>query len=417
MNYKITPPSHRSRLAFDMPLSKSISNRALLIDALTPGEVGKSERFAICDDTRAMESGLLLSSVGGRVDIGAAGTAMRFLTAYFATREGVEVTIDGSERMRKRPISLLVEALRSLGADISYEMNDGFPPLKIKGRKLAGGTVKIPGSVSSQYISALMMIGPTMEKGLTIHLEGNIISLPYILMTAIMMMKAGVHVMFHDRTIEIGHTDYQPVKWNVEGDWSAASYWYELTASGTTNGVRLGNLGMSSIQGDSAVVRYFSELGVDTSFIEENDENVALLSRTSKHVERLNLDLTGQPDLAQTIAVTAFLLEIPFYLSGLSTLPSKETDRLQALRVELGRLGCNVRVINNEIISWDGTVGTPDDHPRIKTYNDHRMAMAFAPAAVKFPGLIIEDIDVVSKSYPEYWTNLAAAGFKLDVVR
>lgn len=418
MNYKITPPTHRSRLAFDMPLSKSISNRALLIDALTPGEIGKSpEHFAVCDDTRAMESGLLLSSVGGRVDIGAAGTAMRFLTAYFATREGVEVTIDGSERMRKRPISLLVEALRSLGADITYEMSDGFPPLRINGRKLAGGTVKIPGSVSSQYISALMMIGPTMENGLTINLEGHIISLPYILMTAIMMMKAGVHVMFHDRTIEIAHCDYKPVKWNVEGDWSSASYWYELTASGTTNGVRLGNLGSSSIQGDSAVARYFNELGVDTSFIEENDSSVALLSRTTKRVDKLNIDLTGQPDLAQTIAVTAFLLEIPFYISGLSTLPSKETDRLQALHAELGRLGCNVRIINNEIISWDGNVGMPDSHPRIKTYKDHRMAMAFAPAAVKFPGLIIEDVDVVSKSYPEYWTNLSNAGFKLDIVR
>lgn len=417
MNYKITPPYHRSRLAFDMPLSKSISNRALLIDALTPGDVDKTERFAACDDTRAMEAGLMKASTGGRVDIGAAGTAMRFLTAYFATRPGVEVTIDGSERMRKRPIALLVEALRSLGADISYEMNEGVPPLKINGRLLDGGSVRIPGSVSSQYISALMMIGPTMKNGLTINLEGRIISLPYILMTAIMMMRAGAHVMFQDHTIEIAHGDYQPVTWKVEGDWSSASYWYELTASNATNGIRLGNLAPSSIQGDAAVARYFNQLGVDTSFVEDNGESVALLSRTSKHVDRLNIDLAGQPDLAQTIAVTAFLLEIPFYISGLSTLPSKETDRLQALRAELGRLGCNIRVIDNEIISWDGTIGKPDETPRIRTYKDHRMAMAFAPAAVKYPGLIIEDVDVVSKSYPEYWTNLAGAGFKLDIVK
>ncbi|MBD5199466.1 MAG: 3-phosphoshikimate 1-carboxyvinyltransferase [Bacteroidales bacterium] len=417
MNYKITPPTHRSRLAFDLPLSKSMSNRALLISALTKGEKDKSVRFAECDDTMAMESGLMKASEGGNVNVGAAGTAMRFLTAFFASRPGVEVVLDGSERMRKRPIALLVEALKSLGADISYEMEEGFPPLKIKGCNLQGGSVKIPGSISSQYISALMMIGPTMTNGLTISLEGKIISLPYILMTAVMMMRAGVNVMFHDHKIEIGHCDYSPVAWQIEGDWSGASYWYELTASGATNGVRLGNLRQESIQGDSAVARYFNQLGVDTSFIEEKGQNVALLSHTNKLADRLDIDLTGQPDIAQTIAVTSFLLGVPFYISGLSTLPTKETDRLQALRSELGRLGCNIKVINNEIITWDGRKCTPDVNPRIKTYDDHRMAMAFAPAAVSFPGLIIEDVEVVSKSYPEFWSNLADAGFKLEVVK
>ncbi|MDE5845012.1 MAG: 3-phosphoshikimate 1-carboxyvinyltransferase [Muribaculaceae bacterium] len=417
MNYKITPPAHRSRLAFDLPLSKSMSNRALLISALTKGGIDDSIRFADCDDTKAMKSGLLKEAEGGHVNVGAAGTAMRFLTAFFASRPGVEVVLDGSERMRKRPIGLLVDALKSIGADITYEMEDGFPPLRIKGGELRGGVVKIPGSVSSQYISALMMIGTTMTDGLTIKLEGKIISLPYILMTAVMMMRAGVNVMFHDRKIEIGHCDYSPVAWTIEGDWSGASYWYELTASGATNGVRLGNLRQESIQGDSAVARYFDQLGVDTSFIEENGESVALLSHTNKLVDSLDIDLTGQPDIAQTIAVTSFLLGVPFNISGLSTLPSKETDRLQALRSELRRLGCNIKVINNEIITWDGKKCTPDVNPRIRTYDDHRMAMAFAPAAVNFPGLIIENVEVVSKSYPEFWNNLAGAGFKLEVVK
>ncbi|MDE6352566.1 MAG: 3-phosphoshikimate 1-carboxyvinyltransferase [Muribaculaceae bacterium] len=417
MNYKITPPAHRSRLAFDLPLSKSMSNRALLISALTKGGIDDSIQFADCDDTQAMKLGLLKAVEGGNVNVGAAGTAMRFLTAFFASRPGVEVVLDGSERMRKRPIGLLVDALKSIGADITYEMEDGFPPLKIKGRGLKGGVVKIPGSISSQYISALMMIGPTMTDGLTIKLEGKIISLPYILMTAVMMMRAGVNVMFHDRKIEISHYEYSTVKWAIEGDWSGASYWYELTASGATNGVRLGNLRQESIQGDSAVARYFDQLGVDTSFIEEKGGGVALLSHTNKLVDSLDIDLTGQPDIAQTIAVTSFLLGIPFNISGLSTLPSKETDRLQALQSELRRLGCNIKIINNEAISWDGKKRTPDANPRIKTYDDHRMAMAFAPAAVSFPGLIIEDIEVVSKSYPEFWNNLAGAGFKLEVVK
>ncbi|MDE6643987.1 MAG: 3-phosphoshikimate 1-carboxyvinyltransferase [Muribaculaceae bacterium] len=417
MNYKITPPAHRSRLAFDLPLSKSMSNRALLISALTKGGIDDSIQFADCDDTQAMKLGLLKAVEGGNVNVGAAGTAMRFLTAFFASRPGVEVVLDGSERMRKRPIGLLVDALRSIGADITYEMEDGFPPLKIKGSDLKGGVVKIPGSISSQYISALMMIGPTMTDGLTIKLEGKIISLPYILMTAVMMMRAGVNVMFHDRKIEISHSEYSTVKWAIEGDWSGASYWYELTASGATNGVRLGNLRQESIQGDSAVARYFDQLGVDTSFIEEKGGGVALLSHTNKLVDSLDIDLTGQPDIAQTIAVTSFLLGIPFNISGLSTLPSKETDRLQALQSELRRLGCNIKIINNEAISWDGKKCTPDANPRIKTYDDHRMAMAFAPAAVNFPGLIIEDIEVVSKSYPEFWNNLAGAGFKLEVVK
>lgn len=408
MNYKIYPPAHKKSVNIRLPLSKSISNRALIINALTENSV----RFPIvadCDDTDAMKSALLTN--GNEINIGAAGTAMRFLTAYFAAMENRQVLIDGSERMRNRPIGPLVDALRNLGASIEYAGMEGFPPLNVYGKKLTGGEVELSASVSSQYVSALMMIAPEMENGLVIKLSGTPVSMPYIVMTVMMMIKAGIPVMFHDNTITIPPSVYRKTEAKVEGDWSAASYWYEIVALGVIDNVIFDNLSRQSMQGDSALSQLFVDLGVGTNFCEDGD---IVIVKEGKPRTSINIDLTGQPDLAQTIAVTAGLLALPFEITGLSTLPSKETDRLQAMKNELLKMGIRAEIENNNAIVWDGIYVEHDAKIRIATYNDHRMAMAFAPAAVLFPGIVIEDVEVVSKSYPDYWTHLQSIGFKLE---
>lgn len=408
MNYKIYPPAHRKSVSIRLPLSKSISNRALIINALTDG-LTKLPVVADCDDTDAMVSALLTDR--NEINVGAAGTAMRFLTAYFAAMENRQILIDGSERMRNRPIGPLVDALRTLGASIEYVGKEGFPPLSVHGKKLTGGEVTLPASVSSQYVSALMMIAPTMEKGLVMRLSGIPVSMPYIIMTVMMMIKAGIPVMLHDNTITIPPSAYRKAEMKVEGDWSAASYWYEIVALGVIDNVVFDNLSRQSMQGDSALSKLFGVLGVGTNFCDDGD---IVIVKEGKPLTSIEMDLTGQPDLAQTVVVTASLLAIPFRITGLSTLPSKETDRLQAMKNELFKLGIKVEIENNNAIVWDGAYVEHDVPVRIATYNDHRMAMAFAPAAVLFPGIVIEDVEVVSKSYPDYWTHLQSIGFKLE---
>lgn len=408
MNYKIYPPAHRKSVSIRLPLSKSISNRALIINALTDG-LTKLPVVADCDDTDAMVSALLTDR--NEINIGAAGTAMRFLTAYFAAMENRQILIDGSERMRNRPIGPLVDALRTLGASIEYVGKEGFPPLSVHGKKLTGGEVTLPASVSSQYVSALMMIAPTMEKGLVMRLSGIPVSMPYIIMTVMMMIKTGIPVMLHDNTITIPPSAYRKAEMKVEGDWSAASYWYEIVALGVIDNVVFDNLSRQSLQGDSALSKLFGVLGVGTNFCDDGD---IVIVKEGKPLTSIEMDLTGQPDLAQTVVVTASLLAIPFRITGLSTLPSKETDRLQAMKNELFKLGIKVEIENNNAIVWDGAYVEHDVPVRIATYNDHRMAMAFAPAAVLFPGIVIEDVEVVSKSYPDYWTHLQSIGFKLE---
>lgn len=409
MNYRIYPPEQPENLTVDLPLSKSVCNRALIINGLTHG-AQPLKRSSDCDDSIVLDSAL--NSDSQKINVGAAGTAMRFLTAYFARKEGAIVELDGSERMRKRPISPLVSALKDLGADIRYMSENGFPPVSIRGKRLEGGEVTLDSSVSSQFISALMMIGPNMTRGLRINLDGTTVSLPYIIMTAKMMECAGGEVTLDKKTITVKPTGYREYDWTIESDWSASSYWYELIATSSVSCALIPNLFRNSIQGDSALSRIFETLGVATQF---NDDGKSVTLRKADTADGfIELDLSGQPDIAQTVAVACCLLERPFRLTGLSTLPSKETDRLKAIKDESFKLGYDIEILNNDSLLWNGDRHDPATDIRIKTYNDHRMAMSFAPAAIRFPGLIIEDIDVVKKSYPGFWKDLAKAGFKTE---
>jgi 3-phosphoshikimate 1-carboxyvinyltransferase len=387
-------------------LSKSISNRALVINALTDGAL-PLKKVAKCDDTDVMVAAL--SSDEACVNIGAAGTAMRFLTAYYSSQPGREIVIDGTERMRHRPIAVLVDALRACGATIEYVGEECYPPLRISGKKLHGGDITLSASVSSQYISALLMIAPTMEQGLRLTLEGDIISRPYIMMTLSMMRQWGVESEFVGNIITIAPQKYAPIDFEVEADWSAASYWYEIAAL-SSGDVSLQGLNSRSVQGDSEILKYFEGLGINTHF---NDEMVEL-EPSPDLVPRLNLDLSDQPDLAQTIVVTSCMLGIPFHITGLSTLKIKETDRLEALRTEMLKLGMVLTIERDSELIWDGSRRPIYEFPVIDTYEDHRMAMAFAPVSIFIPGIVINNIEVVSKSYPDYWQHLQDAGFKIQ---
>ncbi len=408
MNYRIFPPRSRKSVRVELPLSKSISNRALIISALA-GDVSSVGKTAECDDTDVMLNAL--QSTADEINIGASGTAMRFLTAYFAASEGKKVLLDGSERMRERPIVPLVDALRRLGATVEYAGKVGYPPLIIKGSHLAGGEVEMPASVSSQFLSALLMIAPYMENGLILKLKGNPVSMPYIIMTVMMMIRAGVPVMFSDNTISVTPGKYAPYTVPAEGDWTSASYHYEAVALGVADNIMFTNLVQRSLQGDSSIARIFARFGVGTNYCGDGD---VVIVKENRPVGAIDLDLSDNPDLAQTVAVTAALLSMPFRITGLSTLPSKETDRLAALEAELHKLGVRAKAEHGDTLTWDGSTGIPSNPVSISTYNDHRMAMAFAPAAVKHPGIIIEDVEVVSKSYPGYWDHLRETGFKIE---
>lgn len=405
MNYRIYPPDEMIDGHIVLPLSKSISNRALVINALTRGAL-PLENVARCDDTDVMVRAL--SSSDNEINIGAAGTAMRFLTAYYASLPGRTVTIDGSERMRHRPIKALVDALRECGAEIDYIGEEGFPPLRVTGRKLNGGDVSLPASISSQYISALLMIAPLMEHGLRLTLVGDIISRPYIAMTLSMMREWGVESDFSGNVIDIRPGEYKPVKFSVEADWSAASYWYEIAAL-SSESISLFGLYKDSCQGDSLLSEIFRNFGIVTGF---DDEGV-LLEPSPDMNPRLAIDMKEQPDLAQTVAVTCCLLGIPFHITGLSTLRIKETDRLEALRRELEKLSFVVAIEKDSELIWDGGRCPVLEEPAIDTYEDHRMAMAFAPVALYAPGLKINNVEVVTKSYPGFWDDLRQTGFNL----
>ncbi len=406
MNYRIYPPDEFNEINIELPLSKSISNRALIINSLTKDAFPITE-VAKCDDTDIMLSAL--SSEHNEINIGAAGTAMRFLTAFFASQEGRAVTLDGTERMRQRPIKALVDALRKCGADIEYLNNDGFPPLLIKGKKLAGGHITLPASISSQYISALLMIAPTMTNGLNLTLDGDIISRPYILMTLSMMNLWGINSDFSGNTIVINNGNYIPTKFQIEGDWSASSYWYEIAALSSEE-ISISQLSQNSLQGDCKVSEIFNQLGINST----HNNNIVKLNPSPDFSPRLCINMDEQPDLAQTIVVTCCLLGIPFHIKGLSTLKIKETDRLIALQRELQKLSFAINIENDSELIWDGERCPVYEVPEIDTYKDHRMAMAFAPAAIFIPGLKINDIEVVTKSYPQYWEHLQKIGFRLE---
>lgn len=410
MNYRIIAP-RRIEGEIDLPASKSISNRVLLLNALcaTPGRLSN---LAQCDDTDAVLSALAQPDAS-EVNIGAAGTAMRFLTAYFATREGREVVIDGTERMRQRPIGVLVDALRQLGADIEYVKAEGYPPLKINGTRLHGGALTVSGSVSSQYITAILLIAPVIG-GIALTIEGEIMSRPYIDMTLALMARYGVKAEWRDNVIHVPAGEYTALDFTVEADWSAASYWWAMQAIVPQSRITLKGLEPQSLQGDSRIAELMSQMGVTGNWCGRyldlrSNGGVGCCCSTFA-------DLSGTPDIAQTLVVMLCLMGRPFRITGLRTLRIKETDRLEALRTELRKLGYVVKVEGDDAISWHFETTAAEASPHIYTYHDHRMAMAFAPAAIRFPGLIIDDAQVVSKSYPLFWEHLRQAGFKIEEV-
>ncbi len=404
MNYQIFAPADCTA-TIALPTSKSISNRALIINALCNNAI-PVENLSSCDDTRVMRQAF--TGNDRTIDIHGAGTAMRFLTAYYAQVEGSRHTLTGSERMKQRPIKILVEALRALGADIDYTSREGFPPLDICGRQLTGGELTLPGDVSSQYISALLMIAPRMRDGLTLTLTGEIVSTPYIEMTLGMMAHYGIEAQRTGHTLRVSAGSYTPTPFSVEPDWSAASYWYEIAALSPTGSVVLPGLTPKSLQGDARIAQLFEPLGIETLFSSDG----AKLIKSDIHTTEYRCDLSEQPDLAQTLVVACCLLGIPFHFTGLQTLRIKETDRIAALCNELIKLGYRLLSSDNSL-TWNGETVEPEAHPVIRTYDDHRMAMAFAPASFRFPGIEIADTAVVDKSYPDYWTDLTRAGFTL----
>ena len=404
MNDLITAPEAAWRATVKLPASKSISNRALILNALSSSSYGV-ENLSDCDDTNLMVNAL--QADGQDFNVGAAGTTMRFLTAFLANLPG-EWTITGTERMKNRPIKVLVEALNALGAHITYMEKEGFPPLRISGAALPGGEISLPGHVSSQYISAILMVAPLMEKGVTLHLEGEIVSRPYIYITLELMKQFGVSATWEDHTIRVLPQSYTPIRFLVESDWSAASYWYEMMALSPKAEIELPGLFKESLQGDAAGAKLFERLGVETHF---TDRGVKL-RHTDIRCKELTYDFLNEPDLAQTFVVTCALLEVPFHFTGLQSLKIKETDRIAALQTELRKLGYVLRDAQDSILSWDGERCEPEAHPVIATYEDHRMALSFAPAALVRPeGIAIAHPEVVSKSYPHYWSDLRAAGF------
>ena len=411
--YLIKAPKLQEAMV-SLPASKSISNRALIICALSGG-TQMPQNLSDCDDTEVILAAL--RDMPEEIDIKAAGTAMRFMTAYLSVMKGTHV-ITGTARMKQRPIGILVDALRKLGADIAYEGADGYPPLRITGQPLQGGDLEIEGSVSSQYISALLMIGPTLKKGIELKLTGDIISRPYIDLTLWMMREFGADAEWTaNDTITVKPKPYENRDYVIENDWSGASYWYEILAlsSDRETQVTLNGLMDGSKQGDSVVRYIFSLLGVKTVFQSKTSgkpQNVTLKCNGRK-VPKLEYDFVNSPDLAQTVIVTCAALDIPFHFKGLATLKIKETDRIEAMKREMRKLGYVLHDLNDSELFWDGERCEPSMEEGIDTYNDHRMALSFAPFAMKSGSLIINDPQVVTKSYPHFWQSLREAGFQI----
>lgn len=375
--------------------SKSESNRLLILQSIYPNL--QLNNLSNSDDTRYLAKAL--ASTSPVIDISHAGTAMRFLTAYFSVKEGREVVLTGSERMQNRPIGILVDALRSLGADIAYESKQGYPPLRIRGKRIVRDQVQVAGNVSSQYISALLLIAPSLENGLELQLTGKVTSVPYIRMTLAMLQDLGVETAWKGNTIHVRPRKHlSDTTVTVESDWSSASYFYSLVALSEGGSVTLSSYRHNSLQGDSSLQEIYRHFGVETSF----EGNAIQLVKRPVEPRPLQLDLSDSPDLAQTIAVTCFGLGIPCLLTGLHTLKIKETDRLLALKQELEKLGADIEVTDNSLQLGRASRINPD--VTIATYDDHRMAMAFAPLVLK-TGLRIADAEVVTKSYRDFWVD------------
>lgn len=385
--------------------SKSETNRLLLLQALYPQLTIENQSNS--DDSIAMHKAL--NSQEKIRDIHHAGTAMRFLTAFFATKENSNIILTGSQRMQERPIALLVDALNALGGNISYAKEKGFPPLSIIGEQLEGGDVTLPANISSQYISALLLIAPKLAKGVRLHLEGEITSLPYIKMTLALLERLGIKISFVDKTIEIPfQATIEKQTQVVESDWSSASYWFSALSLAEEGEIHLSNYREDSLQGDAVLRKIYRQLGVDSRF----EGNTLILKKETSFVapEKIELDLVEAPDIAQTIAVSCYGLGVGCDLTGLHTLKIKETDRLLALEKELGKLGAIITV-DDKSLQLSATQNFQRNQS-IDTYHDHRMAMAFAPLGLKIP-LCINDAGVVSKSYPGFWEDMKSIGFQV----
>ena len=406
MQYNITAPHKVEPYKVALPTSKSISNRALILNALSYS-AKPIKNLSDSDDTQAMLQALQSNS--STFDVGAAGTTMRFLTAFLSKIVG-EWTITGSERMKQRPIKILVEALNKLGAKIEYIEKEGYPPLKIYGSALEGGDLELAGDVSSQYISALLMIGPTMKSGLNLTLTGEIISRPYILLTLKMMETFGIKCEWKDNVICVPEGNYTSADFTVEADWSAASYWFQIAALNEGCELNLQGVKRYSEQGDSKVAELFKQLGVESKFSQKG----LILKNIGTPVKQFSYNFIEQPDLAQTFAVTCCCLGVHFNFTGLQTLKIKETDRINALIDELKKMGFVLNSNQVDNLTWDGLTCEKEETPCIATYKDHRMAMAFAPAAASIENITIDDPGVVSKSYPKYWDHLKEFGYIVE---
>ena len=409
MKYNISINKKKVEGGINLPASKSISNRALIINSLnySPFPV---RNLSDSDDTKVLLNALFSNQ--NKFDIGHAGTAMRFLTAFLAKIVG-EWEITGSERMKQRPIKILVDALNELGAKIEYTQNEGFPPLKIFGSHLKGKTIELDGSISSQYISALLMIAPTIENGLNLKLKGEVTSRSYIELTLKLMEKFGIRHEWKENTIYVPEQKYFPMDFTVEADWSGASYWYEIMALADEGEIFLENLLLESLQGDANIVEWFRQIGV-ASIQQEN--GVVLRKTDPPPFKKLILDFIENPDVAQTMACLCVAKRIPFHFTGLKTLKIKETDRIAALQNELAKFGAKLTEPKHGELEWDGQVDLQlkKETPVVKTYHDHRMALAFAPMALAGLQFEIEDPMVVTKSYPNFWEDLKSVGFEVN---
>jgi 3-phosphoshikimate 1-carboxyvinyltransferase len=369
----------------NLPSSKSISNRLLIIKALCKEDF-EIKNLSDSDDTIALQKAFV--NITKTMDVGASGTTFRFLTAYLSTQVGRKFILTGTDRMKERPIKELVGTLQSLGAEIEYAEKEGFPPLRIKGRNLKGGKIIIDGTISSQFISALLLIAPTLKKGLNLKIEGEIVSKPYIKMTLKLMKEFGVDSSWNGNAIEVKPQNFIAKNFEVESDWSATSFWYEIAALSKSCNIKLNGLSENSIQGDRIVSELFNKLGVNS----EIENNSLILTKSANCSFPKEIDLLEIPDLYQPLKCTLFAINNNPEITGTQTLKSKETDRIKAVEIELKK-------INTSKI--------------IKTYKDHRMAMSFAPLCLKFGKIQINNTEVVSKSYPNFWKDLEKGGFKI----
>lgn len=403
--YAIFPPKNL-HTTIQLPASKSISNRALILNALSLSS-DRVINLSDCEDTQVMIDAF--NSNSNQFDVKGAGTAMRFLTAFLAGMKG-EWILKGSKRMHERPIHPLVETLNGLGADITYLEKEGFPPLRIKGRRLKGGEAYLSGEISSQFISALLLVAPLMEKGLELHIEKKIVSKPYIRLSIGMMEKYGIRTEWEGNDIRVKPQPYRAASVTVEPDWSAASYWYEMVSLIPGSEVKLPGLKKNSLQGDAHIAALFCDLGVKTEFVPDG----VVIRHIKRKTKKFFHDFINEPDMAQSFAATCCFKGIPFLFSGIQTLKIKETDRVAALIGEMKKLGFVLRETDIGMLEWSGECCFLEKEPVIDTYNDHRMAMSFAPGAIPFGSLTIDNPEVVAKSYPAFWKDLRQAGFQIE---